>query len=182
MSAVAGSLAVRRIRLSAPVRTPGAMTPPMNRPSAVMQSKVVAVPKSTTIVSRANSVNAASVLTTRSAPTVRGSSTSNVIGSGLAGPTSVGVTPQACWIPCAISAATRGATDPKTAARTRPPSFACSRYPTSWAAHSSGVRACTVVNRHPATSSCLANSPPVISVLPMSSASSMQAPLWCDPR
>ena len=33
-------------------RTPGAITPPMNTPSAVMQSYVVAVPRSTTIVSR----------------------------------------------------------------------------------------------------------------------------------
>ena len=52
VSSVAGSLAVRRTRVSDEVRTPGMMTPPMKRPSAVMQSKVVAVPKSTTMVSR----------------------------------------------------------------------------------------------------------------------------------
>ena len=40
------------LRWSADVRNPGMMTPPMNRPSAVMQSKVVAVPKSTTTVSQ----------------------------------------------------------------------------------------------------------------------------------
>src|SRR4030095_9093280 len=49
---VAGSLAVRRNNVSADVRTPGAITPPRNTPSAVMQSYVVAVPRSTTIVSR----------------------------------------------------------------------------------------------------------------------------------
>ena len=57
------------------------ITPPMNRPSPVMQSNVVAVPKSTTIVSRLNSCDAARVLTMRSAPTVNGSSTSSVMGN-----------------------------------------------------------------------------------------------------
>ena len=50
-SSVAGSLAVRRVSWSAAVRSPGMMTPPMKRASAVTQSNVVAVPKSTTIVS-----------------------------------------------------------------------------------------------------------------------------------
>src|SRR6266700_3159309 len=68
-SSVAGSFAVPRISASAAVRLPGMMTPPRNRPSPVMQSNVVAVPKSTTIVSRWNSCAAASVLRMRSAPT-----------------------------------------------------------------------------------------------------------------
>jgi hypothetical protein len=51
LSSVAGSLAARRVSWSAAVRRPGMMTPPMKRPSAVMQSKVVAVPKSTTTTS-----------------------------------------------------------------------------------------------------------------------------------
>ena len=52
MSSVAGSFDVRRKSVSADVRTPGAITPPRKTPSAVMQSKVVAVPRSTTIASR----------------------------------------------------------------------------------------------------------------------------------
>ena len=51
LSSVAGSLAVRRVSWSAAVRRPGMITPPMKRASAVTQSNVVAVPKSTTIVS-----------------------------------------------------------------------------------------------------------------------------------
>ncbi len=76
-----GSLAVRRVRVSAPVRMPGAMTPPRKTPSAVMQSKVVAVPRSTTMVSRPYRRAAARVLAIRSAPTVSGSSTSRRTGS-----------------------------------------------------------------------------------------------------
>src|SRR5436309_4296050 len=54
VSSVAGSLAVLRMRASDAGRTPGMITPPMKRPSPVMQSNVVAVPKSTTMVSRRN--------------------------------------------------------------------------------------------------------------------------------
>ena len=81
-SSVAGSLAVRRVSWSAAVRSPGMITPPMKRASAVTQSKVVAVPKSTTMVSRWKSSTAASTLTMRSAPTLSGSSTSSRTGSG----------------------------------------------------------------------------------------------------
>ena len=52
---VAGSLAVPRMSASDAVRIPGMITPPKKCPSAVMQSNVVAVPKSTTMVSRWNS-------------------------------------------------------------------------------------------------------------------------------
>ena len=46
-SSVAGSFDVRRNSVSADVRTPGVITPPRKTPSFVMQSKVVAVPRST---------------------------------------------------------------------------------------------------------------------------------------
>ena len=41
--------AAREIRASAAVAMPGAMAPPTNSPRALMQSKLVAVPKSTTM-------------------------------------------------------------------------------------------------------------------------------------
>ena len=47
-----GNCAVARVRTSSPACGPGAMTPPRKTPSAEMQSKVVAVPRSTTTVSR----------------------------------------------------------------------------------------------------------------------------------
>ena len=51
---------------------PGAITPPKNSPESETTSKFVLVPKSTTMAGPPNAVNAASVFTTRSAPTSRG--------------------------------------------------------------------------------------------------------------
>ena len=51
LSSVAGSLAARRVSWSADVLRPGMIAPPRKRASAVTQSKVVAVPKSTTMAS-----------------------------------------------------------------------------------------------------------------------------------
>ena len=52
----------------ADVSTPGAMTPPMKRPSASTTSMLVAVPKSTTITGAPYSAFAATASATRSAP------------------------------------------------------------------------------------------------------------------
>ena len=115
---MAGSLAVLRTRSSEAVRTPGMITPPMKRPSPVMQSNVVAVPKSTTMVSRRNSCEAARVLTMRSAPTVSGSSTSSRIGSRERASTTWGRTVVARSTASLTPCVTCGTTDATIAART----------------------------------------------------------------
>src|SRR5882762_2256739 len=174
---VAGSLAVPRIRASDAVRIPGMITPPRKWPSAVMQSNVVAVPKSTTMVSRRNSCAAASVLRMRSAPTCSGSSTSSVIGSRERPSTTSGRTVVARSTASHSPWVTGGTTDATTAARTswvdRP---SCARYDVRVAAHSSGVREGVVVSRQWASRLSPRNSPTFVSVLLMLMASSM-APL-----
>ena len=62
-------------------RGPGAIAPPTNAPSAATQSKVVAVPKSTTTAGVPYSRAAARALTSRSAPTSAGRSTRIAIGT-----------------------------------------------------------------------------------------------------
>ena len=61
-SSVAERRAARRKSVSAEVRMPGWMMPPWKTPSAVMQSYVVAVPRSTTMQSTPKRRLAASVL------------------------------------------------------------------------------------------------------------------------
>src|SRR5579859_2113799 len=122
-SSVAGSFAVLRTSSSDAVRRPGMITPPMKRtraPSATMQSNVVAVPKSTTMVSFLNSSAAASVLTIRSAPTVIGSSTSITIGNLDRPSTRAGFRVVAASMPSHRFCVTCGATDATIAARTSP--------------------------------------------------------------
>jgi hypothetical protein len=67
-----GSLAVRLYRASADTIRPGAMMPPAYSPLGVTTSKVVAVPKSTTMAPSAQRAWAATAFTIRSAPTSRG--------------------------------------------------------------------------------------------------------------
>ena len=111
-NSVAVSLAVFRNSVSADICTPGEMTPPMNLPSPVMQSKVVAVPRSTTMQSQRCSRLAASVLMMRSAPTVSGSSTSSVMGSlDLASTITAGVPTRRAQA-SANGPVTAGTTDP----------------------------------------------------------------------
>src|SRR5207249_336588 len=174
VSSVAGSFAVLRISASDAVRSPGMITPPMNRPSAVMQSNVVAVPKSTTMVSRRNSCEAASVLRIRSAPTESGSSTSRVMGRAERPSTTTGATVVARSTASHSPCVTGGTTDATTAARTswvdRP---SCARYDVRVAAHSSGVREGVVVRRQWASRLSPRNSPTFVSVLLMLMARSM---------
>src|SRR5439155_466847 len=113
---VAGSLAVPRMSASDAVRIPGMITPPRKWPSAVMQSNVVAVPKSTTMVSRRCSCAAASVLRMRSAPTCSGSSTSSVIGKRDRPSTTTGRTVVARSTASHSPCVTGGTTDATTAA------------------------------------------------------------------
>src|SRR6266516_1520053 len=171
VSSVAGSLAVRLMRASDAVRTPGMMTPPINRPSAVMQSKVVAVPKSTTMVSRWNSLEAASVLRMRSAPTVRGSSTSRVMGRRARPSTTTGAFTVAVATASHTVCVTGGTTEATMAARTslveRP---LCDRAAVIAAAHSSGVRP-MVVSRQWDSRVSSRKRPSLVSVLLMFTAS-----------
>src|SRR3989441_12807806 len=171
---VAGSLAVPRMSASDAVRMPGMITPPRKWPSAVMQSNVVAVPKSTTIESRWNSWAAASVLRMRSAPTCSGSSTSSVIGKRERPSTTTGRTVVARSTASHSPCVTGGTTDATTAARTswvdRP---SCARYDVRVAAHSSGVREGVVVRRQWASRLSPRNSPTFVSVLLMLMARSM---------
>src|SRR6266581_2967717 len=118
VSSVAGSFAVPRISASEAVRIPGMITPPRKRPSAVMQSNVVAVPKSTTMVSRWKSCAAARVLRMRSAPTWSGSSTSSSIGSAERPSTTTGRTVVARSTASHSPCVTGGTTEAMTAART----------------------------------------------------------------
>jgi hypothetical protein len=117
-SSVAGSLAARRVSWSAEVRSPGMIAPPRNRASPVTQSKVVAVPKSTTMLSALNNSTAASTFTIRSAPTVSGSSTSSLTGSGLRASISSPVQPVILTMPSTTLWVTVGATDARHTART----------------------------------------------------------------
>ena len=173
VSSVAGSFAVRLMSASDAVRTPGMMTPPMKRPSAVMQSNVVAVPKSTTIVSRWKSFEAASVLRMRSAPTVRGSSTSSVMGSRARPSTTTGCFPVAAATASPRACVTGGTTEARMAARTslveRP---LCDSDAVIAAAHSSGVRP-AVVRRQCDSRASPRKRPILVSVLLMFTASSM---------
>ena len=66
------SRAARENRASALICTPGVITPPRYSPFGVTQSKVVAVPKSTTITDPLAHSYAATAFTIRSAPTSRG--------------------------------------------------------------------------------------------------------------
>src|SRR5256886_14804449 len=130
-----------------------------------MQSNVVAVPKSTTMVSRRSSCAAASVLRMRSAPTCSGSSTSSVIGRRERPSTTTGRTVVARSTASHKPWVTGGTTDATTAARTswvdRP---SCARYDVSAAAHSSGVREGVVVSRQWASRLSSRNSPTFVSV------------------
>ena len=130
------------------------IAPPMNRASAVTQSKVVAVPKSTTRLSAAKSSTAASTLTIRSAPTVSGSSTSRVTGSGERASTATPVQPVDSATPSTTLWVVAGATEARQTARTSlgewPP---CTRNPPIALLHSSGVRSGLVVRRQWASSS-----------------------------
>src|ERR1035437_2356746 len=110
---VAGSLDVFRNSDSADMSTPGAMTPPKNTPSALIQSNVVAVPISTTMQSRLYVRLAASVLMMRSAPTVSGSSTSSVMGSLERPSTTTGTFPGSPPPASANGAGRGGATQPR---------------------------------------------------------------------
>src|SRR5688572_9065402 len=84
---------------------PGAMAPPMNSPRALMQSNVVAVPRSTTISGGPYRAIAATAFTMRSAPTSRGLSTLSGSGTLTPGSTVNGVRPKyfshihssGCW-------------------------------------------------------------------------------------
>jgi hypothetical protein len=67
-----GSLDARKNSASRLMPMPGAMTPPRYTPSPPMTSKVVAVPKSTTMHALFQRSKAATALTMRSAPTSRG--------------------------------------------------------------------------------------------------------------
>ena len=69
-----GSLAARWNNASAEMPIPGQIAPPRYSPRAEMASKVVAVPKSTTMHGPPYSSNAATAFTIRSAPTSRGAS------------------------------------------------------------------------------------------------------------
>ena len=84
------SLAVLPNRAPALICKPGAITPPRNSPASDTTSKLVPVPKSTTIAGPPNIVNAASVFTTRSAPTSRGLSVSTDTPVFMPGPTTSG--------------------------------------------------------------------------------------------
>src|SRR3990167_8616563 len=61
------SRAAREISASAAVTSPGAMAPPTNSPRSSTQSKLVAVPKSTTMTGAPYSATAATALQTRAA-------------------------------------------------------------------------------------------------------------------
>jgi hypothetical protein len=61
--------AARAASASNEISMPGANAPPRNSPRELMTSKLVVVPKSTTIDGPPKRVYAASVFTTRSAPT-----------------------------------------------------------------------------------------------------------------
>ena len=175
-NSVAGSFAVLRTNSSDAVRRPGMITPPMKRapPATVMQSNVVAVPKSTTMVSFLKSCAAASVLTMRSAPTVSGSSTSSTIGSFDRASTSSGWRVVAASMPSHRLCVIVGATDATTAARISCVECpACVRCAVNTAAHSSGVRCGVECSRQCAARRSPANNPTVVSVLPMSKARSM---------
>ena len=147
----------------------------MNTPSPMMQSKVVAVPMSTTIVSRANRRVAASVLMSRSAPTVSGSSTSTRMGSGACASTTI-TAPELSVLQAATSdSVTRGTTDP-TAAPSMPsasnPSNASS--PRSRTLNSSAVRSTPETMRQCPRIVSLSKSPIVVSVFPTSKTSIMR--------
>ena len=70
---------------------PGAMAPPRYSPRALTTSKVVAVPKSTTIAPSGQRSCAATALTIRSAPTSRGFSVRTGTPVFVPGPTTSGV-------------------------------------------------------------------------------------------
>ncbi len=126
------------------------------------------------MVSVRKSWEAARTFTTRSAPTLSGSSTSSVMGSGDVASTSSAWRAVVLAMPSATLSVTAGATDARQAARTslgeRP---AWSRNAATAAAHSSGVRSGWVVSRQCASSPWARNSPSVISVFPMSRVSSI---------
>ena len=113
----------------------------------------------------------------RSAPTVCGSSTSSVMGSGENGPMTIGVVPVASSTPSAMTSVIIGTTEHMTLAVTRVMSRpAWTNRARNSTAHSSVVREGMVVTRQERSSSPAApspNRPMVISVLPTSRATSM---------
>ena len=176
-SSVAESLAALRKSDSADTWTPGAMTPPRNTPSRVMQSNVVAVPRSTTMQSRRCSRLAASVLMMRSAPTVSGSSTSRLMGSFERPSTNSGALPVSLAQASARGAFTDGTTDPMTLPSTvdRSTSEVASSERSSRCT-SSGVRPPSVVTRHRMRTAVPSQRPIVVSLLPTSNARIMSPP------
>src|SRR3972149_3703003 len=93
-SSTRDSRAARETSASAAVTSPGAMAPPTNSPRSSTQSKLVAVPKSTTMTGAPYSATAATALQTRSAPTSPGLSTLNASGTLTPGCTVNGRTPK----------------------------------------------------------------------------------------
>ena len=67
VSSVAGSFDVRRVSVSADVRMPGAITPPRNTPSAVMQSYVAGIKSYASLMQRYADFCATPGITTASA-------------------------------------------------------------------------------------------------------------------
>jgi hypothetical protein len=172
---VAGSFDVRRNSVSAEVRTPGWITPPRKTPSLVMQSYVVAVPRSTTMQSLRYIRLAASVLMMRSAPTVIGSSTARVMPRGERASTTIAGLPVRRALASASAPVTEGTTEPMAApvSCTWPSPRAAMR-PCKRRCISSGVRAASVFTRQCATIASPSARPSVVSVLPTSATSSIR--------
>ena len=163
------SWAPRRPSASREMSMPGEIAPPTYSPRGLTTSKVVAVPKSTTMAGPSYRLAAASALTTRSAPTSRGLSIST--GTPVRTPgstTTLGSVPKWRTSMSRHSCSTAGTVEQTAIPSTWSETLLSRRSPLSRTFHSSAVRRSSVATRQWSSTSPSSTTPSTVWELPMS--------------